>query len=131
MDGGSTLQTPLQLKARITSGREPCHCLLARHTPVRSRETLYLSTISLCSHTSPSLCQATGTRFQLEQKQHPLCLGVMVFPAFRWDSARGWMQWEASPAAGPLLAFTFLFPASISVYQLHSFHLSSWQADFF
>lgn len=52
-DGGSTLQTPLHLKARILSGREPCHCLLAKHTPIHCRGTLYLSAIFLCSHTSP------------------------------------------------------------------------------
>lgn len=103
-DGGSMLQTPALLKARIPSGKGPWHYTLTRHTPKYHRETQYLRNISQCSHTSPGLCPNTGTEFQTEQKQHPQCLSVMVFPAFWWDPVRGWMQWEAAAAAGPLLA---------------------------
>lgn len=132
VDGGSKLQTLSHLKARIPSGRGPCHCTLARHTPTHCRETLYSRNLSPCAPTLPWVSIKTLVQgFSQKKKQHPLYMGVTVFPAFWRDLARGWMQWGASPAAGPLLAFILLFPASVSFYQIHKFCLSSWQADFF
>lgn len=75
---GVKLRTP-HLKARIPSGRDSCHSTLARHTPTHHGETLNSRNNSLGSCPSPGLCQATVRGFQPEQKQHPPCLGVMVF----------------------------------------------------
>lgn len=75
---GPKLHTP-HLKARIPSGRGSCHSTLPRHTPTHRGETLNSRNNSLGSCPSPGLYEATVRGFQPEQKQHPPCLGVMVF----------------------------------------------------
>lgn len=100
------------------------------HTYAPQRNTVFKKYLPVLPH-FPRTLSRHWHRISARTKQHPQCLSVMVFPAFWWDLARGWMQWEASAAAGPLLVCVFLFPAPTSVFQLHRFCLSSWQTDFF